>query len=121
MLKSTLTALTLSALLTSPVLAQGSFENASNASGNSAEASAELALSGVQVALGVVAVPIVIVGAGLDLSGDAASATGGALWDAANAPLEVSQETVIAQPAPNVPQTPQPTREPARETCGDCQ
>lgn len=79
------------------LVAQGALadsgQNASNASADSAEASARLAASGVQLTMGAVAVPLVAIGT-------IAEGTGEALWEAANAPLEVSDEVLTAVPPP---------------------
>jgi hypothetical protein len=77
-----------------------SFGNASAASADSAEASARLAASGVQVTMGAVAIPLTAVGGLTMEAGEATFDLGLDLWDAANAPLEVSDEVVTALPPP---------------------
>ncbi|WAC46870.1 hypothetical protein OVA03_09080 [Asticcacaulis sp. SL142] len=103
MLKPFYTALLISACLTTSALAQDSVTNTSDASGESAVATAQLTSAGVQVASGVVAIPVVIAGSAAESTGMVARSSGEALWEAANTPLEVSPETVVAQPAPQVP------------------
>ncbi len=85
------------------VHAQDSLANASKASGDSVVATAELTEAGVKVVAGVVALPFVAAGAVAEGSGHTVREAGQGLWDAANGPLEVSPETVVAQPAPQVP------------------
>ncbi|WP_443749791.1 hypothetical protein [Asticcacaulis solisilvae] len=83
--------------------AQDSVANVSKAVGDSAAATAELSEAGVKLTVGAVSVPVVAVGS-------VAATTGIVLTDAgldslkfANSPLEISPETVVAQPAPRVP------------------
>lgn len=77
-----------------------SFQNASTASADSAEASAELAASGVQLTMGAVAVPIGVLG-GISVGvGEATLGISAELWEAANAPLDVTGEVLTAVPAP---------------------
>lgn len=82
--------------------AQDSVANVSKAVGDSAGTTAELSEAGVKLTVGTVSVPVVAVGS-------VAAATGIAVTDAgldsmkfANSPLEISPETVVAQPAPHV-------------------
>ena len=86
-----------------------SFENTSQAAGNSVEASAELAAAGSQVALGAVAQPLSAAGILVESTGHASIEAGADSWDAANAPLTIGDDIVLAQPAPVVPRLPQPT------------
>jgi hypothetical protein len=90
--------------LTAPqVMAGESIRNVSVATGQSAKATGQLALSGVKVVFGAVAAPFVILGMGAESTGRAIRESSGAVWDDANTPLEVSDRTVVAQPAPTVP------------------
>lgn len=98
------------AVLTASVLALAatgaqadSLGNASKASGDSVIAVAELAESGVKLVAGAVALPFVVVGSAAESAGGAVRESGEDVWDSANEPLEVSPETVTAQPAPQVP------------------
>lgn len=90
-------------LVTVPAHAQDSLGNVSKASGDSVVATAQLSEAGVKVVVGVVALPFVVVGTAAESSGAALRDSGQAVWDEANGPLEISPETVTAQPAPQVP------------------
>lgn len=91
------------ALLTSQAQAADSVENTSNAAGESVIATAKLAASGVQVVAGVAAIPVMGVGSAAQSTGEILQDSGEAVWTAANTPLEVSDDTVVAQPAQTVP------------------
>jgi accessory colonization factor AcfC len=78
------------ALVAAPAYAQDSLGNVSKASGDSVVATAQLAEAGVKVVVA-------------ESGGAAIRASGQAVWDEANGPLEISPETVTAQPAPKVP------------------
>ncbi len=101
-----LTAAATLALAAANANAQDSLGNASKASGDSVVAVAELAESGVKVVAGAVALPFVAIGTVAESAGGAVRDSGEGLWDAANSPLDVSPETVTAQPAPEVPYAP---------------
>ncbi len=88
-------------LAAQPALAD-SGQNASNAAAGSAEASAELVAAGGQVALGAVAVPLAVAGGALWFAGEGALEIGSAAWEAANAPLEVCDEVIMAVPPPKL-------------------
>lgn len=92
-----------------------SFQNFSEAAGDSAEASARIVASGGQVAMGAVAIPLAAIGGLTEASGEAATAISDDLWQAANAPLTVDDDVVMAQPAPSVPHSPSSTTNPAEE------
>ncbi|MBP2157504.1 MULTISPECIES: hypothetical protein [Asticcacaulis] len=91
------------AMAATPAFAQDSLGNVSKASGDSVVATAQLAEAGVKVVVGVVALPFVAVGTVAESGGAAIRDSGQAVWDEANGPLEISPETVTAQPAPKVP------------------
>lgn len=91
------------ALIAAPAYAQDSLGNVSKASGDSVVATAQLAEAGVKVVVGVVALPFVAVGTVAESGGAAIRDSGQAVWDEANGPLQISPETVTAQPAPQVP------------------
>ncbi|MDC7676309.1 hypothetical protein [Asticcacaulis machinosus] len=97
------------ALLTSQAQAADSLDNTSKAAGESVIATAKLAASGVQVVAGVAAIPVMGVGSAAQSTGEILQDSGEAVWTAANTPLEVSDETVVAQPAPTVPYDAQAT------------
>ena len=77
-----------------------SLNNFSDAVGDSGEASARVTAAGGQVAVGAVAVPLAAVGGLTEATGNAANVIANDLWDIANAPLEVDEDVVIAQPLP---------------------
>ncbi|MAK62295.1 MAG: hypothetical protein CMK09_15100 [Ponticaulis sp.] len=79
-----------------------SFNNFSEAVGDSAEAGSRVVAAGGQVALGAVAVPLAAVGAVVEGAGDTAGNIANDMWGAANTPLQVSDEVVVAQPAPTL-------------------
>lgn len=87
----------------SSVHAQDSLANLSKASADSAVATAELAEAGVKVVGGVAAAPFIAAGTITEGAGRAMRQGGEAMWDSANGPLEISPETVVADPAPQVP------------------
>jgi hypothetical protein len=118
-------ALTALLLLTAPcTYAQDSAQTASNTAGDSVTANARLSEAGVKVVAGVAAVPMIVGGASLALPGAAIASTGNANNDSlllsagivaatpglaimasgaalnafANQPLQISSETVIAEP-----------------------
>ncbi|ESQ91377.1 hypothetical protein [Asticcacaulis benevestitus] len=98
-----LTASLLTAAAANGVHAQDSLANASQASGESLVSTARLSEAGVKVVAGAVALPFVAAGAVIEGSGRVVRDSAGAVWDEANGPLEISPETVVAQPAPQVP------------------
>ncbi len=79
-----------------------SFQNFSEAAGDSSEAGARVIAAGGQVALGAVAVPLVVVGTIAEETGGAANMIGNDIWAAANQPLTVDRDVVVAQPAPSL-------------------
>lgn len=91
------------AMAAGTVHAQDSLANVSKASGDSVVAAAELSEAGVKVVVGTVALPFVAVGTVTESTGRAIRQGGDAAWDSANSPLDISPETVTAQPAPQVP------------------
>lgn len=98
------------ALITTQAHAADSIDNTSQAAGESVIATAKLAASGVQVVAGVAALPVMGVGSAAESTGEIMQDSGQAVWTAANTPLEVSDETVVAQPAPAVPYDAQPAK-----------
>ena len=98
-----LTASLLTAAAANGVHAQDSLANASQASGESLVSTARLSEAGVKVVAGAVALPFVAAGAIVEGSGRVVRVSADAVWDEANGPLEISPETVVAQPAPQVP------------------
>ncbi len=91
------------AMAAGTVHAQDSLANVSKASGDSVVAAAELSEAGVKVVAGAVALPFVAVGTVAESTGRAVRQGGEDVWDSANGPLDISPETVTAQPAPQVP------------------
>ena len=96
-------AVTALALAATTAHAQDSLSNLSKASGDSVVSTAELAEAGVKTVVGVVALPFVAVGTVAESGGRAVREGGEGAWNAANGPLDISPETVTAQPAPQVP------------------
>lgn len=100
---------TISAILSVGLIAtahaQDSFRNLSDAAGDSAEAGGRLVAAGGQVAIGAVAIPIASAGTAVAGVGSAAIVVADGMWDTANAPLEIDEEIVISQPAPDVSST----------------
>lgn len=82
-----------------------SLGNASQATADSLEAGSRVVAAGGQIALGAVAIPLAAAGTIAEGGGQAATDISGDLWEAANAPLQVDERVVIADPAPNVPRT----------------
>jgi hypothetical protein len=91
------------ATIAAPAYAQDSLGNVSKASGDSVVATAELAEAGVKVVVGTVALPFIAIGTATESGGAVLRDSGQTVWDDANGPLEISPETVTAQPAPRVP------------------
>lgn len=83
--------------------AQDSLANASKASADSAVAVGEMTEAGVKVVGGAVALPIAAVGIVAEGAGKALHQGGKAMWESANGPLEITPQTLTAQPAPHVP------------------
>ena len=79
-----------------------SFRNFSEATGDSADASARVVAAGGQVAIGAVAIPLAASASLVEGTGHAANVIADDLWTAANAPLKVSDDVVIAQPPPSL-------------------
>ena len=82
-----------------------SFQNFSEATGDSAQAGARVVAAGGQVAIGAIAVPLAAAGALAEGAGGAANHIADDMWTAANAPLTVSDEVVVAQPPPSLKTT----------------
>jgi hypothetical protein len=93
-------AILLSPLFFTTAAQADSINNLSGAIGDSAEASAQVVAAGGQVAIGAVALPLSVVGSGAEMVGGASQDLADELWDAANAPLIVDQDVVIAVPPP---------------------
>lgn len=91
------------AIVATSAHAQDSLANVSKASADSAVAVAELTEAGVKVVAGTVALPFIAAGTAAEGAGRAVRQGGEDVWDSANAPLDVSPETVVAQAAPQVP------------------
>lgn len=87
----------------SSVHAQDSMANVSKASVDSAVAVGEMTEAGVKVVGGAVALPVAAVGILAESAGKALHQGGKAMWDSANGPLEITPQTLTAQPAPRVP------------------
>ncbi len=85
------------------VQAQESLQHASDASGESVVAPGRLSEAGVKVVGGSIATPLIVVGSVAVVGGSAIAGAGSDMWQSANAPLEVSQETLVGQPVPQVP------------------
>lgn len=90
-------------LMASSVHAQDSLANASKASTDSAVAIGEMTEAGVKVVGGAVALPVAAVGMVVEGTGKALHYGSKAMWDSAQRPLEITPQTVTAQPAPQVP------------------
>lgn len=102
----------IAAILMSPFILSASanadsFTNFSEAAGDSAEASSRVIAAGGQVALGAAAIPLSVIGSGADLVGEASHSLSDELWTAANAPLKVDDDVVIAVPPPSLTSTSQ--------------
>lgn len=95
------TALVVGLFIAAPASAD-SVRNLSIAGGDSSEAAARVSAAGGQVAIGAVAVPLAAVGTIAETAGGAANDIAIDLWDAANTPLVVDRDIVIAQPAPDL-------------------
>ncbi len=83
--------------------AQDSLQQASQAAGESVVATGHLSEAGVKVVGGSIAAPLVVVGSVAAVGGSAIADAGSDLWQSANTPLEVSPETLVGQPVPQVP------------------
>jgi uncharacterized membrane protein len=83
--------------------AQDSLQHASGASGDSIVATGRLSEAGVKVVGGSIAAPLIVVGSIAAVGGSAVADAGNDMWQSANAPLEVSPETLVGQPVPQVP------------------
>ena len=92
----------LSAFLTIGAAHADSVNNFSQAAGDSAEASARVIAAGGQVAVGAVALPLAAAGTIVEGTGSAVGELANDLWDAANTPLEVDDDIVIAQGPPTL-------------------
>lgn len=79
-----------------------SLQNFSEAGGGSSEAGARVVAAGGQVALGAVAIPLSAVGTIAEEGGGVVNVIAGDLWTAANVPLTVDRDIVVAQPAPSL-------------------
>jgi len=102
--------------LSGQAMAQDSATDVSKATGDSAVASAKLTAAGVKAVVGVVALPVMAAGVTAESAGHAISDSGQAAWTAANTPLDVSPETVVAQPVPTVPYNTQGAQPAAEKT-----
>lgn len=90
--------------------AQDSLQHASEASGESVVATGRLSEAGVKVVGGSVAAPLIAIGSIAAVGGSAVAEVGSDLWQSANDPLEISPETLVGQPVPQVPyETPKTT------------
>ena len=85
------------------VQAQESLQHASDASGESVVTTGRLSEAGVKVVGGSIAAPLIVVGSVAAVGGSAVVDAGSDMWQSANAPLEVSPETVAGRPVPQVP------------------
>lgn len=85
------------------VQAQESLQHASDASGESVVATGRLSEAGVKVIGGSIAAPLVVIGSVAAVGGSAVADAGSDMWQSANEPLEVSPETLVGQPVPQVP------------------
>jgi len=91
------------ALVAPAAHAQDSVANVSKAAGDSAIATAEMSEAGVKLTAGAVSVPVAVVGALAEGTGKVMKDAGLNALHFANEPLEISPETMAAQPAPRVP------------------
>ena len=101
------------ALMPAAVHAQDSLSNLSKASGDSVVAAGQMSEAGVNVVAGAVALPFIVAGGASEGLGGSVRESGEAVWDDANGPLDISPETLTAQPAPQVPYEAQRRRDPA--------
>jgi hypothetical protein len=85
------------------VQAQESLQHVSAASGESIVATGRLSEAGVKVVGGSIAAPLIVVGSIAAVGGSTVAEAGSDLWQSANEPLEVSPETRVGQPVPQVP------------------
>ena len=81
---------------TAPVHAQGFSQSAADSTKHSAQAVGHSVAAGGKLVSGVVAVPLMMSGA----VGQASMAAGEALWQAADGPLPVTEESFTAGPNP---------------------
>ena len=88
---------------TAAVQAQESLQHASDASGESVVATGHMSEAGVKVVGGSIAAPLIVVGSIAAVGWSSVANAGSDLWQSANAPLEVSPETLVGQPVPQVP------------------
>ena len=91
------------ALISTSAQAQDSLQQVSNALGESVVSTGHLSEAGVKVVGGSIAAPLMLAGSVAAVGGSAVAEAGSDLWQSANAPLEVSPETLIGQPVPQVP------------------
>lgn len=82
---------------TAPVHAQGFSRSAAESTKHSAQALGHSVAAGGKLVSGVVAVPLIIVGG----VGQASMAAGQALWENADGPLPVTEESFTAGPNPS--------------------
>jgi hypothetical protein len=83
--------------------AQDSLQHASDALGESVVTTGQLSEAGVKVVGGSIAAPLIVVGSVVAVGGSVVADAGSDMWQSANAPLEVSPETLVGQPVPQVP------------------
>lgn len=76
-----------------------SVQHSAQASEHLSLAGAHASTGGAKFTAGVAAVPLLVVGE----IGKGAGATGEVLWENANSPLEISEQTIVAGPPPKAP------------------
>ncbi|GJL80090.1 MAG: hypothetical protein NPINA01_30790 [Nitrospinaceae bacterium] len=86
-------------LTTQSAFAGHSLEHSVQGSKHASQAVAHSVVGAAKLSSGIVAVPLMAVGE----VGKAAGSVGDEMWDAANTPLPISDETVTAGPPPSVP------------------
>ena len=86
-----------------------SVQGSSEALADSVEASAQLSAAGVKLTMGAVAIPLGVAAGSVELTGESAGLIANELWTAANAPLVIDDEIIIAPDGPpQVPAEPEP-------------
>lgn len=87
----------LALLAAAPVHAEGFSRNMAESTKHSAQAVGHSSAAGAQLVSGVAAVPLMVIGG----VGQASMAAGQALWQAADGPLPVTEESFTAGPKPD--------------------
>lgn len=94
-----LPALAVLLLTVQPATAQGSLKHSARATTHGSQAAAHSAAGAAKLATGVAAIPLIAAGE----VGQAAGASGKAMWEGSHQPLPISDETITAGPPPALP------------------